>query len=340
VEPTTNRKDSARSSSIAVNGIRFYFEVYGVGKPLIMLHGGLGGIAELGALPMLLGQQRQVITLELQGHGRTADADRPLRYEGMADDLACFIHEMGFQQADLLGFSLGGSVALCTAIQSPHVVDRLILISTPVARSGIHAHFRDGMTALSAYAAYSQCGHALCGAHLLRELTFLHEQYQQDWAAQMKTLLLTAKASADAARQSGVVAVDDGKIAALTSTYSALVQAGFAANPPPETRPGKRRVADSPARNLLKRLDSDRHAVLRFLHHLAVPFDNNLAERDIRMMKVRQKVSGCFRTLDGAHRFCAIRSYLSTARKRGLSMLSALVEAFAPSPTFPSLLHP
>jgi transposase len=192
----------------------------------------------------------------------------------------------------------------------------------------------------SAYAAYSQCGHALCGAHLLRDLTFLHEQYQQDWAAQMKTLLLRAKATADAARASGATALDPACSAALFSDYTALVQAGFAANPPPETCPGKRRVAQTPARQLLIRLDRDRHAVLRFLTNLAVPFDNNLAERDLRMMKVRQKISGCFRTLAGAHRFCAIRSYLSTARKQGLSMLAALLPVFSPTTAFPSPFHP
>ena len=87
---------------------------------------------------------------------------------------------------------------------------------------------------------------------------------------------------------------------AFTHEYRALVKAGFAANPPPETRPGKRRVAESPPRRLLKRLDRDQHAVLHFIHNFIVPFDNNLAERDLRMMKVKQKVSGCFRTFHGA----------------------------------------
>lgn len=192
----------------------------------------------------------------------------------------------------------------------------------------------------NAYAAYSQCGHALCGAHLLRELTFLHEQYQQTWAEQMKALLLKAKAAVEAARQCGDVALDDALAKALLTEYCALVEAGFAANPPPQTRPGKRRVAESPARKLLKRLDRDRQAVLHFLRNFAVPFDNNLAERDLRMMKVRQKISGCFRTLHGAVRFCTLRSYLSTARKHGLSMFSALVDAFSGTPFTPSLIHP
>jgi transposase len=192
----------------------------------------------------------------------------------------------------------------------------------------------------SAYAAYSQCGHALCGAHLLRELTFLHEQYQQGWAQHMKALLLKAQAVVETARQQGAAALDDALATSLTTAYSTLVAAGFAANPPPETRPGKRRVAETPARKLLKRLDRDRHAVLHFIRNFAVPFDNNLAERDLRMMKVKQKVSGCFRTLHGAMRFCTLRSYLSTARKHGSSMFSALVDAFSGNPFTPTLIHP
>jgi len=192
----------------------------------------------------------------------------------------------------------------------------------------------------SAYAAYSQCGHALCNAHLLRELTFLHEQYQQTWAAQMKALLLKAKASVEAACQRGANALEHALTTAFTHEYRALVKAGFAANPPPETRPGKRRIAESPPRRLLKRLDRDQHAVLHFIHNFIVPFDNNLAERDLRMMKVKQKVSGCFRTFHGALVFCAVRSYLSTARKHGYSMFSALVDAFSASPFTPTLLHP
>ena len=192
----------------------------------------------------------------------------------------------------------------------------------------------------SAYAAYSQCGHALCNAHLLRELTFLHEQYQQPWAEPLKTLLLRAKAAVETARQQGASALDDALATSLTTAYATLVAAGFAANPPPQTRPGKRRVAETPARKLLKRLDRDRHAVLHFIRNFAVPFDNNLAERDLRMMKVKQKVSGCFRTLHGALRFCTLRSYLSTARKQGLSMFSALVDAFSGMPFTPTLIHP
>jgi transposase len=233
----------------------------------------------------------------------------------------------------------------------------LHVFSTPtLTRYGIHAkRGREALDALgllphfkgelmhdgwSAYASYPQCGHALCGAHLLRELTFLHEQHQQGWAGEMKALLLMAKAAVEGARACGADTLHPTELDALTQQYDARVRAGFAANPPPETRPGKRRVAESEARKLLKRLERDRYAVLHFLHNFAVPFDNNLAERDLRMMKVKQKVSGCFRTLQGALRFCTLRSYLSTARKQGLSMFAALVNAFSGAPFTPALVTP
>jgi transposase len=233
----------------------------------------------------------------------------------------------------------------------------LHVLSTPgLTRYGIHTkRGRDALDALgllpcfrgelvhdgwSAYASYAQCGHALCGAHLLRELTFLEELYQQAWAAGMKTLLLKAKAAVAVACARGDTHLHPTDHAALLKEYDSLVAAGFAANPSPETQPGKRRVAQSPARKLLKRLERDRFAVLHFTHNFAVPFDNNLAERDLRMMKVKQKISGCFRSLQGAVRFCTLRSYLSTARKHGLSMFSALVDAFSGTPFVPASTHP
>lgn len=118
-----------------------------------MLHGGLGGIAEFGQLPALLAQSRGVITVELQGHGHTADIERPLRYEWMADDIAALIPQLGLGQADIFGFSLGGTVALRTCIRHPNCIRRLILVSTPVARAAIYPQFRDGMANLNAQTA-------------------------------------------------------------------------------------------------------------------------------------------------------------------------------------------
>lgn len=145
---------SEKAGYIALNGVSFYYEAYGTtGHPLIMLHGGLGGIEQFGALPMLLGQHRRVIAVEMQGHGHTSDADRPLNYAAMADDVAGLVQALGFDQADILGFSLGGTVALRTAIQHADAVRHLILISTAAARSDVRDDFRAGMAGLTAQVA-------------------------------------------------------------------------------------------------------------------------------------------------------------------------------------------
>jgi pimeloyl-ACP methyl ester carboxylesterase len=142
--------DTVEGQYASVNGLEMYYEVHGNGDPIILLHGGLGGVVEFAQLLPALAETRQVIAVELQAHGHTADIDRPLSYESMADDVAALIGQLGFEKADVLGFSLGGGVALRTAIQHPEVVDRLILISTPYQRAGLHPEFRAGMEAMSA----------------------------------------------------------------------------------------------------------------------------------------------------------------------------------------------
>ncbi len=152
--PGIRAQDSAAESGYApVNGLELYYEIRGSGSPLIVLHGGLGGIAEFGPLLDLLAENRQVIAVELQGHGRTADIDRPLSYEVLAGDIAALIAYLGYDSADVLGFSLGGGVALQTAIQYPESVRKLVLISTPFQREGIHEAFLAGMSAMSAESA-------------------------------------------------------------------------------------------------------------------------------------------------------------------------------------------
>src|SRR2546428_4024772 len=119
-----------------VNGIRLYHEIYGAGEPLVLLHGGLMTIPEMAPLVQALSDERQVIAVELQGHGRTVDTDRPLRLETMGDDIAALIESLGLEKADVVGYSLGGDVALRTAIQHPSRVRRLVLISTPCTHAG------------------------------------------------------------------------------------------------------------------------------------------------------------------------------------------------------------
>src|SRR6516165_4138644 len=118
-----------------VNGISLYYEEHGSGQPLILLHGGYGTGEMFAAIMPLLASGRRVITVDLQGHGRTADVDRPLRFETMGDDIAALIRHLSpSTQADVMGYSLGAGTALRTAIQHPALVRRLVIVSHPVRR--------------------------------------------------------------------------------------------------------------------------------------------------------------------------------------------------------------
>jgi transposase len=180
-----------------------------------------------------------------------------------------------------------------------------------------------------------QAVHALCGAHLLRELAAVGEQPRQGWAAGVAELLADAKLACDRARASGCARVDEATRARLHVRYERLLADGHAANPPPRRLRRGRRPRRSPAARLLARLDTHRDQVLRFLDDLRVPFDNNQAERDLRMVKLQQKISGCWRTLAGAEAFLTVRSYISTARKQGLSVLGVLRRLFESNPWLP-----
>jgi transposase len=190
----------------------------------------------------------------------------------------------------------------------------------------------------SSYWLYA-CLHALCNVHHLRELLFLSEEQQQEWAQEMKELLLSMKEACDQARAEGRTSLDPLEIADWIARYEAVFKAGYQANPPdpPPEIPKKGRRQQSAARNLLDRLSIHQDAVLAFLHDLRVPFDNSQAERDIRMLKVQQKVSGCFRTPGGAQIFCRLRSYLSSLRKQGLNLFTALQQTFLGHPLLPAL---
>ncbi len=191
---------------------------------------------------------------------------------------------------------------------------------------------------LASYLQYG-CLHALCGVHYLRELTFVFERFEQRWAKEMKVLLLEIKACVHRAREQGATSLPHVVKQDFERRYAQLVQTGMAANPPPHKRAGKRGAPKkSEALNLLIRLQQYQDLILRFMHDFDVPFDNNLAESDLRMMKLRQKISGCFRTQDGAAIFCDLRSYLSTMQKQGVHLLTALRSAMVGSPLLPPLL--
>ena len=131
-----------------VNGISLYYEMHGDGPPLVLLHGGFGLTGMFGPLLPQLAHKRQVIAVDLQGHGRTADIDRPLRPELMADDVAGLLNHLGLAKADVMGYSMGGAVALRMAIQHPQRVDRLVAVSTFFSRHGLYPEVRQNMTTL------------------------------------------------------------------------------------------------------------------------------------------------------------------------------------------------
>jgi len=195
--------------------------------------------------------------------------------------------------------------------------------------------------AWATYFLYQLLVHALCNAHHLRDLTAIVENDQQQWASLMIRFLLAAKQLVEAARQAGKTELPVEQIGRIHQLYDTIVTLGLAENPLPEAPPppvkrGRRKKTK--ARNLVERFEKHKEAILRFVHVFKVPFDNNLAERDIRMMKVQQKISGCFRSWEGAEQFCHLRSYISTIRKQHLNVWEALGSLFKSDVLLPQLI--
>jgi len=154
----TKPNEMARPSGqyAALNGINLYYETHGMrgaGEPLVLLHGGVGAIEMFGEVLPLLAAGRQVIAVDLQAHGRTADVDRPMRFETMADDIGALIAHLGLKTADVMGYSLGGGVALQTAIRHPKQVRKLVLVSTAFRRDGWYPEVLAGMAQMGPGAA-------------------------------------------------------------------------------------------------------------------------------------------------------------------------------------------
>ena len=190
--------------------------------------------------------------------------------------------------------------------------------------------------ALGGYFQYG-CAHSLCNAHLLRDLTAVGETTRQRWPARLTELLGQIKSAVERARTAGQTQLTTRRLRHFTDQYRQLLQTGLRANPPPKRTGRVGRPRQGPIRSLLLRLKNHQAAVLAFMHDFRVPFDNNQAERDLRMVKVRQKVSSGFRSWRGAEIFCRIRGYLSTMRKQGHNALAVLNSVFTGHPLMPRL---
>ena len=184
------------------------------------------------------------------------------------------------------------------------------------------------------YRTFTEALHALCNAHHLRELQGAEEEGQA-WASGMSCLLLDTKELVERAEATGLGRLTERALAELHASYRAVIQLGYEENPGLDPDSAGRRPKRTKAQNLLLRLDEREQETLRFAHDFRVPFDNNLVERDLRMIKLQQKISGCWRTMAGAERFLAIRSYLSTARKQGRRPVEVLCQLAAGRPWLP-----
>ncbi len=184
------------------------------------------------------------------------------------------------------------------------------------------------------------CAHAFCNAHLLRELTFQWEEEKQAWAKSMIDHLLAIKTAVDLASSQGHEALSNMDLQDFQKRYLDIVAEGYANNPEvilPNEPPRRGRKKQSKTLNLLDRFRDYPWGILAFMYDFRVPFDNNLAERDLRMMKLRQKISGTFRNFEALVSFCRIRSYVSTARKNGMNALLALHGVFTGNPFMPEI---
>ncbi len=199
----------------------------------------------------------------------------------------------------------------------------------------------DGFTA---YDQYRQCQHGLCNAHILRDLNYVIETSKPDWAQEMKQLLLDIKAAVGTAGEAGKKRLASCRKDEFLRQYDRIVSEAGKLYEPLQRKRGRattRRPKESPikaaARKLVNRLSAKRDEILRFMNDFRVPFDNNQAERDLRMLKVKQKISGCFRTEKGASEWCRVRSYVSTMKKQGHGVMETMRSVFAGKSIMPAI---
>ena len=195
--------------------------------------------------------------------------------------------------------------------------------------AGVAVH--DGLASYRRY----DVSHGLCAAHHLRELAGIGEATGQDWPTALADLLVAMHVAVQDAKADGKTTLPRRRLKAYRARYDALVTEGQRLNPPPPRTGKAGRPKLGPAGALLRRLQVYVDDVLRFATDFQVPFDNNQAERDIRMVKLQQKISGCWRTDQGAERYLRVRSYISTARKQGHRPLAVLAQLATGQPWLP-----
>jgi transposase len=182
------------------------------------------------------------------------------------------------------------------------------------------------------YSYYQEAKHGLCNAHILRELTFIHEEEKENWAKEMKELLIRAKQ--EVAKHIAEGRLPEEKLDEIEKKYQHIISQGkeyhASLSALPKGKRGKQK--QRPGKNLLDRLEYKVSCVLGFMKDFSVQFTNNQSERDIRMIKVKEKIAGCFRTYSGGENFCRIRSYISTSHKQGWNVLEALTSAIRGDP--------
>ena len=199
--------------------------------------------------------------------------------------------------------------------------------------TAVHDHWKP-------YYKFTDCTHGECNAHVLRYLRDIYENYGQEWAQSMASLLLEIKDSVQTYKDSGETCMPKEECESWLSRYHSIIDKGYIEDDQKSPsviskKTGKKK--NSKARQLLNRMDTYDIEHLAFMFDFDIPFDNNLSERDLRMQKLRQKISGSFRGVNGAKVFCRIRSYISTARKNGLRAFDAIQRAFAGNPFIPKL---
>jgi len=193
--------------------------------------------------------------------------------------------------------------------------------------TAVHDHWKS-------YYGYD-CAHAECGAHLLRELKFLEEELKLDWAREMSNCLLAALEEKKRAVDKGARHLEESIEHVIDQAYDRITAKALKKHPPPKPNGKRGRTARTRERKFAERLVEFKNETLAFIHDFDIPFDNNLSERDLRMMKLKEKISGTFRGASSAREWCQLRSYISTARKNGLRVLDALTLALQGNPFIP-----